>query len=389
MSRAQYEEQVKQAIAKFNEEQGSINDLLKVLKTLDDEYFGSDSKKIIMSRHGQCGLLQKVLGANPNAGLEDSCKTALQLAAANTVNFLRADKGIRFISSPMLRSLQTAALLLPTTLFEGEKLTLEQNHALAENSEDLSGKNIKSAFDLIKHMVITLPVDTIKYMFAPKLTMPLRMVAGLVLFPFRLLETVLSLVLWPFLGHNLKKNIQTVNEHLTSKGFNSHVPEPSEALSDAQKIKAIDTLIDRSNQDIWLFGHGKNFKTYFKEKVGISESFDYADVRTLFKKANGTYEAAIYVLHVSQKTGAIFPKILNSPLVATENPKIKAVTVTNAGELKTSHKLCMHVLLAGSDNEKSQADAQEITVKPVNESKEPKGNTTVSDTGEVNTTSKP
>ena len=319
MSRAKYDNNIKQLITNYNDESGSIILLLKSLHKLDECYFGSDSKKIIMSRHGQCGSLQKVLGANPNSGLEDSCKSALRAASINTAKFLRENKETRFISSPMRRSLQTASLLLPNNLSNTRTLQLAQSYALAENSEDLSGKNIKSPFDLIKHMVITLPIDTLKYMFTRKLSMPVRFVTGLILFPVRLLESLASLVTWAFLGHKLKGDMQQVDRNLSVKGFASEAPEKEASLSDSQKISAIDDLINETEQDLWLFGHGKNFKTYFNDKFDISESFDYADVRTMFKKIDGNFEAACYVLHVDQKTGAIVPKILNSALAAENN----------------------------------------------------------------------
>lgn len=361
MHRKEYIEAVQKVLSDVEERKPSVLEVIIKLKALDDSYFGSDRQKILMSRHGQSGLLHKAFGANPNAGLEEACNAALRRAAATTGSFLRAQKRVRFISSPMRRSLQTAAFLLPEKWLDKASSTLEQNHALAENSDNLSGKNIQSIFDLLRYALVTLPMETLSYMFAPKLLMPLRMMVALVLYPIRLLQTFINLIAWPFFSAKLKRDSQIVLDHLEKKGFNCSSPGQELYLTASQKITNLDALINEKETDVWLFGHGNNFKAFFKEKCGILDSFDYAEVRTVFKKADGAYEAASYVLKINQKSGAIVPKLLLTPHLDFNFQQSKTHEVA---KIPTSYASDMSPLLEDARNAEPQIKTPQQKHKP-------------------------
>ncbi len=313
MNKRQYYIKVCQIIDHYNYhqlfEQGQLNSLLQALSALDNQFFDID-KKVLMSRHGLCSPLQKIFGANPNAGLEPSAMNHMKKTPDQTANLLRPGKIVKFISSPMRRSLQSAACLLPNDLTALENFSFEEDPVLAENSEDLSGKNIKSFSGLVSHMFVTLPYDTLRYMFKPKLSMPFRFLVGLLMFPIRVLETLISLMLWPGYGEDINKDIQNAHENILNKMGDGHnlASQPNSSMSEFEKIKGIESLICEGNEDLWLFGHGKNFKTFFSEKLAIQDGFDYADIRTVYRLADGTYAAAPYVLHVDQKFGYIVPR---------------------------------------------------------------------------------
>jgi hypothetical protein len=264
--------------------------VVKQMKNLDRQYLEGQNISIVgqvmFTRHGQCeprSRSGKALGLKPNAPLEDVAVEGMaNTNKATSVLLLNPNETPRVIVSPLVRTMQTASLLMPVDL----KLNVSINPALSEVSTAPSGLDIRS------------PEESIKVSTKSSL----------------LNRTVLAISGAGFGAKYFDKlttKKTTAAAILSSRSHdNSTLETPSALDYNGNKVDDIKSIYKNTKEkDLWLIGHGANFKKYFKETFGLKASFGFCETKTVYKTEKEGQEPSFFIppysLKVNQKTGEL------------------------------------------------------------------------------------
>lgn len=330
--------------------------LLQQIKAADQLYLEAQGSTItghvLFSRHGKCSRLrQKKLGLSPNTVIEEDAQhhMAATNQASSNLLFYPEHKRPYIAISPMTRALQTASLVIPHGITDAE-ICIEP--ALTENSATPSGFDIRSKADLQK-----LYAETSFWQE------PLK-------------KILFKISIW--LYHD--KDFQALYEQRQSAALaiNKHGTNIDTA-TDAQgrpdvyqnldykgdKIEDIKQLINAAGaRDCWLFGHGKNFQTFFSHELGISSEFDYAETRPVYKiktDKDASLFSPPYALIISQDSGLIEAKYTGT--LATSLPQQSTAPMSSADSLNKLAKLDGR-MPAPSQTMTQKTNIIELTVEP-------------------------
>lgn len=277
----------------FNQKQSS----LETIKKLDEEFIKSTNKEIIgqvlLSRHGECNAFdQKKWGVNPNTGLSEESKNNMQHTSNYTKELLYyPDEFLEVAISPLLRALETATFILPKA--QSKNITIDA--ALSENSKAPSGFDVRSVEDLDSVLEKTAWFSSTYYLLS--LSKWFYVDAFIEINQKR--ENALNVLQVP-----LEKDVQALNYQ-------------------EDKIEvSLDTIkTAKPHTDLWLIGHGKNFRALYKEVFQISSKFDFAETRRMFRLSNQTLFNPPYVFVINQKNGHLEGKFTGILKQARPNQK--------------------------------------------------------------------
>ncbi|KTC99806.1 phosphoglycerate mutase family protein [Legionella feeleii] len=290
-----YVQQIDALITQLNEStKDQKQKILEEIKRTDQTYLEEQGMtvngQVLFSRHGECsGWGQKRFGISPNAPISDK-------AAQNMVTTNQATQALlshpnetpRIIISPMIRAMQTASLIIP----ENIQANISIEPALSENSSAPSGLDVRSTQDL----------ETVSKK-APFFSLK------------RILFFLTSLIYGAADFNALNQKRQEAADKIQSHNIpnqdiliDGKVPQSLDY--DGDKIKDTKQIInDTTEKDLWLIGHGKNFKAFFKDLFSIETSFKYGETRVAYKIESEGGEQTLYTppysLVINQKTGEI------------------------------------------------------------------------------------
>jgi hypothetical protein len=267
--------------------------ILKEIKQIDRLYFEKNGMtihgQVLLSRHGESKKWgQKKLGLSPNSPISEAAEKNLAKTNQLTHDLLLHDNELRCAVSPLVRPLQTAALIIPA----GIKARISIHLALSENSNTPSGLDIRSNDDLNN-------ISKNTRFFSIKR------------FLFFLSKLIYGLKHFNFLNQKRSMAAKVIESHNKPEHSIFKNGEISQALDYKEnKISAIEKLInDTTEKDLWLIGHGTNFKTFFSKKFGIKSSFKYCETRRIYKvQGNGSDPILVtppYTMFINQRTGKI------------------------------------------------------------------------------------
>lgn len=328
--------------------------ILRQIKEVDRAFFAAQGtpieQEIHFTRHGLCSGRQKKGGLEPNAGLEDSALLAMQTTSAFTSSLLHA-QAPQIVVSPMVRALQTAAKIVPGD----PRTSISINPILAENSFAPSGTDVRNKQHLQEvYEGLKGPLPPTKGFF----------------------NTIKAWILNIVSQYLFYRTLKEYNDYdgLTSRRTNAinELKGKSDGLSDADlsaeanrkvsltskdKIVGILALIQKSDKVLWLIGHGKNFKEFFKETMGNKASFDYGETRILYnlntKSKEPKFVAPPYSVKINQESGEpnieFTGKILhsndnakqaeNGPVIATPAEQNPGSSIGNVAGLSALRRL--------------------------------------------------
>lgn len=288
---------------------GQLNDcgdnerttLLQQIKETDQLYLESQGMKvngqILFIRHGTCASWeQKKYGLNPNSPLSDEAVNAMQTTNQSTRALLsHPDKQPRIVVSPMIRAMQTAALIIPYDPDKGAVLSIDP--ALSENSDAPSGLDIRSKEDLQRVLRNT-------SFFKTPLKAFLFFISNLFYSDKKLFDSL-----------DDKRNAAAAKLVQYAENGTIDLYDKKGSIKPSldytgNKIEDINKLITQTiNKDLMLIGHGNNFKKYFNEQFGINSTFSYGEIRSVYKMQADDEALTLftppYALVINQKTGTI------------------------------------------------------------------------------------
>ncbi|WP_154660323.1 histidine phosphatase family protein [Legionella lansingensis] len=291
---------IRDLIAELDQAKGDIkekNIILAQIKEADQKYLEAQGTPIIrhvlFTRHGLCSNNQKNYGLAPNSTVEESALQHMGKTDQSTSKLLSNAQAPTIVISPMIRALQTAAKIIPKNL----QANLSIDPALSENTNAPSGSDIRSYDQLIQ-----MRKDTSFF------TSPLQ----------KILFWLSTLFYSQSDFDNLKKKRDEAIDILAIAGHGITDESKNEdacrdvTLTGQQKIEKTNRLIHTAgNNDLWLIGHGKNFKAFFEATFGNESDFDYGETRSVYTiqsiKDNvspGLFSPP-YTLVVNQETGEI------------------------------------------------------------------------------------
>jgi hypothetical protein len=247
--------------------------------------------QVLFTRHGESSTFwDKALGLNPNAPIS----TAAQQNMAKTnsaTHFLLFDPQTtpRIAISPMTRALQTAALIIPKCRTNSD-ISIEP--ALSENSISPSGCDIRSVKNReelrSKISFLRSPIKAFLFFLS-------RWIFGEG--TFKAMKTARA------------DAIDTIQQRNSASSIIDAEGEVQQDLhlTQCQKITQTMKLIAESqDRDLWLIGHGNNFRTFFKSTFDLEVDFDYGETHTVFKICgNPEYFVPPYSFCINQSTGKI------------------------------------------------------------------------------------
>ncbi len=100
------------------------------------------------------------------------------------------------------------------------------------------------------------------------------------------------------------------------------------SLSEQQKVEKTRRLIrdnlKSSENDYWMFGHGKNFRLFFSETFDITSEFEYGETRSVYNVQKEPGATSLfnppYTFVIDQQTGQIKGKYTKNTLALEKNP---------------------------------------------------------------------
>ncbi|VEB34059.1 coiled-coil protein [Legionella sainthelensi] len=297
-----YLKEINKLIEQLNKSQDDQRGkILKQIKETDRLYLQAKgieiTAHILFSRHGKCSTWgQKKLGLSPNAAISERAAKNMEITnqLSGRLLFYPANQHPRIAISPMNRAMQTAGLVIPVEINNAQISILP---FLVENSISPSGYDVRSKKDMQKLY------DRLSFWKAP------------------IQKILLKISMWIFNDEDFKQlykkrmvaaeNIQTHGMPVILESGADGKPDVCQNLDySGDKIKDTKALIEGlEQQDCWLFGHGKNFKTFFQHVLGIESDFDYGETRSVYKiKCDGEVSSLYhppYVMLINQETGKI------------------------------------------------------------------------------------
>ncbi|KTD60345.1 coiled-coil protein [Legionella santicrucis] len=297
-----YLKEINKLIEQLNKSQDDqCRTILKQIKEVDRLYLQAKgieiTAHILFSRHGECSSWgQKRLGLSPNAAISE--KAAKNMETTNQFSgsllFYPANQHPRIAISPMNRAMQTAGLVIPTEINNAQISILP---FLVENTVSPSGYDVRSKEDMQKLY------DRFSFWKSP------------------IQKILLKISMWIYSDEDFKQlykkrmeaaeKIQIHGKPIILESRANGKPDVCQNLDySGDKIKDTKAFIERvEQQDCWLFGHGKNFKTFFQNVLGIESDFDYGETRSVYKiKIDGEVSSLYhppYVMLINQETGKI------------------------------------------------------------------------------------
>ena len=308
-----------------------LNQLHRLDKTfIESEYQAVIQGQMLFSRHGECDNLQKGFGLNPNAPVTKSAMKNMAHTNQFTDLFLLPQENeanhLELEVSPLVRPLQTASKLVPKSV---SNINVHLNTAIKENSSSPSGMDIMSNEELEN----TGKKGTSGFK---------RFLFSVSRFFQRMGDEIRRLFGKPTLfqtREEQKQNaIQTITENRSGKLTEDRDSGPTENRSDSEKLEQTKsdmlTHMASDHKNTWFIGHGRNFKTLFREALGHKDSFAYAETRRLYRiqeQENSEGEMLYcppYRLIIDQKTGLLktscYDTPLNKPIKLESNDKLIA-----------------------------------------------------------------
>ncbi|HAT1597065.1 TPA: histidine phosphatase family protein [Legionella pneumophila] len=336
-----YIQRIKMLISQLNH--GSKEEkqvILQLIKQADQLYLETQGMsvrgQVLFSRHGECAIWgQKKFGVSPNSPIsEEAARNMAATSEATKVLLTHPEKSPRIAVSPMIRAMQTASLIIPKDI----QANISIEAYLSENSDAPSGLDVRSNQDLQEVSKKT---------------------------PFLSLKRILFFLTNLFYG---QKDFEALNEKRKEAADkiqkhnkpgqdiykNKNIPQALDY--DGDKIRDTKKLINETTEDdLWLIGHGKNFKTFFKEVFDIDRDFKFAETRVAYKiKAEG-FEPTLYTppysLVVNQKTGEIEGIFTGVSKAATKDVrKEKPVMTTTQDIIEVDSLLVMRRMFGATNN---------------------------------------
>ncbi len=308
-----YLKEINKLIEQLNKSQDDQRrKILKQIKETDRLYLQAKgieiTAHILFSRHGECSSWgQKRLGLSPNAAISE--KAAKNMETTNQFSgsllFYPTTQHPQIAISPMNRAMQTAGLVIPAEINNAQISILP---FLVENTVSPSGYDVRSKEDMQKLY------DRLSFWKSP------------------IQKILLKISMWIYSDEDFKQlykkrmeaaeKIQIHSKPVILESRVDGKPDVCQNLDySGDKIKDTKAFIERvEQQDCWLFGHGKNFKTFFQNVLGIDSDFDYGETRSVYKiKINGEVSSLYhppYVMLINQETGKIegkYTAILSMP----------------------------------------------------------------------------
>lgn len=284
--------------------------------------------QILFSRHGKSTMLrEKILGLKPNAPISVSAQKNMQGVNQHTQGFLAFKNLPRIVISPMVRALQTAALLMPTSIRGADVVV---NPVLAETSISPSGMDVRSLEDLRKLN------EQISFWRAPW--------QAILFFFSRMFYGDAHFQDSQQLRQKAMDEIQAYNGGATIIQSNGDVDQDLLLGQDMKLLHTQQLIHEVEDQDLWLIGHGNNFRRFFKKTFALQVSFDYAETRAIFKVTENSGEVKFfippYTLIVNQNTGKIEGKYTGTAQLVCAHQE-KAVELESIEEVMPSFQL-MH-----------------------------------------------
>lgn len=308
-----------------NSYQNELKATLQQIRDTDRDFVAQMRQKInghvLFSRHGTCTFWeQKKWGLNPNAALADEAVANLSATNQSTSSLLHyPDKPLGVAVSPLVRAKQTASLVIPQGL-GGTQITIEPS--LSENSHMPSGINLTSPEQFNKeYQKISFwkaPVKFILFMVSRWIYGNSDVFAQINAKSSQADDVMLKIPGVTGNEYFSKANTNAMGEH----SFDTS------SLSEQGKTAATRALIhdklSHGESDFWLFGHGKNFKSFFKQTFGIRAPFEYGETRNIYNLQNEDGENSLfcpsYTFVIDQTTGRIRGKLLDTPPAFEINP---------------------------------------------------------------------
>ncbi|WP_115709639.1 phosphoglycerate mutase family protein [Legionella sainthelensi] len=297
-----YLKEINKLIEQLNKSQDDQRgEILKQIKETDRLYLQAKgieiTAHILFSRHGKCSTWeQKRLGLSPNAAISERAAKNMEITnqLSGRLLFYPANQHPRIAISPMNRAMQTAGLVIPAEINNAQISILP---FLVENTVSPSGYDVRSKKDMQKLY------DKLSFWKAP------------------IQKILLKISMWIFNDEDFKqlykKRIEAA-EKIQVHGKPVILESRADGTLDVcqnldysgDKVNDTKALIEGlEQQDCWLFGHGKNFKTFFQQVLGIQSDFDYGETRSVYKikcdgEASSLYHPP-YVMLINQETGKI------------------------------------------------------------------------------------
>lgn len=296
-----YLKEINKLIEQLNKSQDELRGkIVKQIKETDRLYLQAKgieiTAHILFSRHGKCSTWeQKSLGLSPNAAISEQAAKNMGITNqfSGSLLFYPANQHPRIAISPMNRAMQTAGLVIPAEIYNAQISILP---FLVENSISPSGYDVRSKEDMQKLY------DRVSFWKSP------------------IQKILLKISMWIYSDEDFKQlykkrmaaveKIQIHGKPVILEARADGKPDVCQNLDySGDKIKDTKAFIDGlDQQDCWLFGHGKNFKTFFKSVFGIESAFDYGETRSVYKiKVDGVASLYYppYVMLINQETGKI------------------------------------------------------------------------------------
>lgn len=327
----EYQKRIKDLVEQLNrlspdDYPHQAHSIMQDIKTADQQFLLSlklsTKGHLLFSRHGESSnWSQKKLGLNPNAPLEEQAIINMAQTNKATKSLLHyPDKAPHIAVSPLVRAKQTASLVIPEGL---SSVQIIIQPALSENSYTPSGNNITSLAQMKneyqKMSFWKTPLQVILYALSiwffgyPEVFQKIQEQSNQA-------DNIMLQV--PGVDAETYYSQGQINPRDGSYSFDTH------SLTEDQKVEKIRRLIrdnlKSSENDYWMFGHGKNFQLFFSETFGITSEFEYGETRSVYNVQKEPGATSLfnppYTFVIDQQTGQIKGKYTESTLALEKNP---------------------------------------------------------------------
>ena len=329
----EYKKDIKDLLNKLNaldeleEEQYLLaaKEILVEIKSRDQEFIrktkGVFNGHLLFSRHGLCSVLtEKKLGLNPNAPLAEEAIEHMSSTNKYSINLLlNPEKIADFQVSPLVRARQTASLVIPVGLQKAQ-ITIEP--ALTESTFTPSGINLRNRNDFNhEYEILSFWSNPVKLIF---FTLSKWFFANDEV--FRQIKAKSDLA-----DEQMKKLVQKFESNDTDESHRKPQLNAQEKIHKIQEIIEHYLKLDESNKgDLWLFGHGYNFRAFFKYIFGIGSTFEYGETRRVYGVEHEgivSLYSPPYAFVIDQTTGRIRGKYMGSNDRLSRIPLATSVTI--------------------------------------------------------------
>lgn len=249
--------------------------------------------QILFSRHGESTMWgQKGFGLIPNAPISTAATGNLAKTKENTLSLLSfKNKITRIFISPLTRAMQTAGLIIPKEIYTS---AISFDPGLSENSKSPSGFDIRRPED-----------------FAT-----IRNTVSFWREPIQFILFYISQFIFGSAYYQSQKTLRTTAFQNIQKHHSGESPIQGDeavkqdlSMEEEGRIARITQIIEESHNDnLWLIGHGNNFKRFFKKFFGMQLSFEFAETQGVYKVTDdkdSSFFVPPYSLVINQRTGVI------------------------------------------------------------------------------------